>query len=329
MSIAAKQVLLHDIETDLGSFLTADSATKVMQIIAERISTFEVEQSKEDASDAESDELLATYLSAKQLEGRSEKTLARYEYIIRRMYTEVKVPIRKISVFHLRTYLSGEKNRGVSDSTLDGVRQVLSAYFGWLQKEGLLPADPTINLNPIKAIKKVRRPYTAIDIEKLKECCENDRDKAIMSLLLSTGCRISEICQLNKNDIDFINKEILVLGKGNKERTVFIDDVTAMLLKRYLDERKDSSEALFTGKGTERMRPCGIRKMIHTVAERAGVENAHPHRFRRTLATTLIDHGMPIQEVAAILGHDKLDTTMKYVYLSKNNVKNSYNKFVS
>lgn len=329
MSIAAKQVLLHDIESDLGAFLTADNTTNVMRIISERISSFEVEQSKNDVSDAESDELLATYLSAKQLEGRSEKTLARYEYIIKRMYEKVNVPIRKISVFHLRTYLSGEKDRGISDSTLDGIRQVLSAYFGWLQKEGLLPSNPTVNLNSIKTIKKVRKPYTAIDIEKLKECCENDRDKAIMSLLLSTGCRISEICALNRNDIDFINKEILVLGKGNKERTVFIDDVTAMLLQRYLANRKDDSLALFVGKGTERMQPCGIRKMIHAVAERAGVENAHPHRFRRTLATTLIDHGMPIQEVAAILGHDKLDTTMKYVYLNKNNVKNSYNKYVS
>jgi site-specific recombinase XerD len=146
--------------------------------------------------------------------------------------------------------------------------------------------------------------------------------------LLSTGCRISEICALNRNDIDIVNKEILVLGKGNKERTVFIDDVTAMLLQRYLEERKDDSEALFVGKGTSRLKPGGIRKILNAVATKAGVENTHPHRFRRTLATSLIDHGMPIQEVAAILGHEKLDTTMKYVYLNKTHVKNSYNKYV-
>jgi site-specific recombinase XerD len=118
-----------------------------------------------------------------------------------------------------------------------------------------------------------------------------------------------------------------VLGKGNKERTVFIDDVTTMLLQRYLSERTDESPALFSGKGTSRMTPSGIRARLHNIAKRANIENVHPHRFRRTLATTLINHGMQIQEVASILGHDKLDTTMKYVYIDKTNIKNSYRKY--
>ena len=326
MSVADKQTLICDIERKLASFLTADDITKVMQVFSESIGTFNISRVVDNVHDTESEELLKTFLSAKQLEGRSEKTIERYNYIIRRMYKVVNTPVSKISVFHLRNYLSDEKSRGVADSTLDGIRQVFSAYFSWLQKENLIVSNPTLNLNPIKAVKKVRKPYSTIDIERLKECCDKPRDKAIISLLLATGCRISEVCALNRNDINFISKEILVLGKGNKERTVFIDDVTVMLLQRYLEDRKDNLDALFIGKGSERLKPGGIRKLLNGIAKKAGVENTHPHRFRRTLATSLINHGMPIQEVASILGHEKLDTTMKYVYLNKTNVKNNYNK---
>lgn len=327
MSIAAKQMLLKDVEKSLGSYLTADNINQTMIILSEIITSFEIEKSEE-KDDFESEELLNAYLNAKQVEGRSDKTLFRYKYIIERVCKEIGVPVKKISIFHLRQYFTDEKNRGISDSTLDGTRQVLSAYFGWLQKEGLITQDPTINLNPIKCMKKVKKPCTVVDIEKLKECCENDRDKAIISILLSTGCRISEVCRLNRTDVDFVQKEILVLGKGNKERTVFIDEVTVMFVSRYLNSRTDDSEALFIGKGSERLTPGGIRKMLHQVADKANVENIHPHRFRRTLATNLIDHGMPIQEVASILGHEKLDTTMKYVYIDKSHVKHSYQKYV-
>lgn len=171
--------------------------------------------------------------------------------------------------------------------------------------------------------------FSSVDIEKLKEKCTCSRDKAIICFLLSTGCRISEVTQLNKSDIDFQKKQCKVLGKGNKERIVYIDDVTILLLNRYFSERKDQSEALFVGKGTARMTPAGIRYMLRNLAEDANVENVHPHRFRRTLATNLIYRGMPIQEVAKILGHEKLDTTMKYVYLDNNTLKFSYNKFSS
>lgn len=327
MSTASTQVLLKNIENVLEDYLTAHDVTVAMSAIAGHFSVFKVEQLEDTTNDAESLELLNAYIEAKRIEGRSNNTLSRYRRMIERLYDAVKVPIRQISVFHLRKYLSDEKAKGLSDSTLDGMRQIFSAYFGWLQKEGLIRENPTTNLGAIKCTKKVRKPYSAVDIERIKECCSCDRDKAIVSLLLSTGCRISEVCALNRNSIDFANAEILVLGKGNKERTVFLDDVAIMLIKRYIDSRTDSDEALFVGKGTHRLHPGGVRFMLKTIAKKAGVENVHPHRFRRTLATNLIDHGMAIQEVASILGHDKLDTTMAYVYLDKNNVKNAYRKF--
>lgn len=327
MSIEAKQLLLHDLEKKIGSILTVDNTEEVMKLLSEQLSNYELEKNQSEGEDIESRELLEAYISAKKIEGRSDKTLERYQYVIEKMVKKIDVPLRKISVFHIRRYLADEKERGLSDRTLEGIREVLSAYFGWLQKEGLIASNPIVNLGAIKYQKLKRTPYSSVDIEKLKESCTNDRDKAIISFLLSTGCRISEVCALNRTDIDFENKECKVLGKGNKERIVFLDDVTAMLLKRYVENRNDEHEALFIGKGSARLTPGGVRYMLHRVADRAGVENTHPHRFRRTLATNLIDHGMPIQEVATLLGHDKIDTTMTYVYIDEKNVKNSFRKY--
>lgn len=328
MSVESKQMLLHDVERKLGNILTMNQAEEVMTIISEQLGCYDLERSESEVEDIEGKELLEAYISSKKIEGRSPKTLERYRYAIEKMMEKIDVPIRKISVFHIRKYLSEEKERGISDSTLEGVREVLSAYFGWLHKEGLISNNPVANLGTIKYKKVKRIPYSSIDIEKLKENCDCIRDKAIVCFLLSTGCRISEVCVLNRDDIDYEAKECMVLGKGNKERTVFMDDVTAMILKRYDDSRTDNNEALFIGKRGNRLTPHGVRYMLHKVADKADVENTHPHRFRRTLATNLIDHGMPIQEVATILGHDRLDTTMKYIYLSKSKVKNSYRKYM-
>ena len=328
MSIASKKTFLLEAEKRLNEFLPVDSVNTIMQILSDQMASYEIERSDNVEDDIESDELLTAFLDAKKVEGRSPKTIERYSYIIQRAYKKINVPIRKISVFHLRKYFSDEKARGVSDSTLDGTRQVLSSFYGWLQKEGLITTNPTSNLGSIKSQKKIRKPYSPVDMEKLKESCTCDRDKAILSVLLSTGCRISEVCALDRDSIDFDNMEINVLGKGNKERTVFIDDITAMLLKRYVESRKDNEESLFVGKGTERLQPGGVRIMLKRLEARSGVNNVHPHRFRRTLATNLIDRGMSIQEVASILGHEKLDTTMKYIYVNKANVKNSYRRTI-
>lgn len=327
MSITAKQYLLKQVGNELNRVLTAQDLETVQEKLNAILGMFEVEGISENKVDGETDDFLTAFLDAKEIEGRSKKTIEHYRYIINRALKEVNTPIRQITVFHLRSYLIQKKNEGIADKTLEGIRSVLCSFFGWLQKEGLLRENPCANLSPIKCAKKVRIPYSDVDIECLKEACLSNRDKAIISFLLSTGCRISEVCELNRNSIDFQAKECTVLGKGNKERTVFIDDVTSMLIQRYLDGRTDNSEALFSGKGTARMTPGGIRARLCSIAKKAGIQNVHPHRFRRTLATNLIGHGMPIQDVAVILGHDKLDTTMKYVYIDKTDVKNAYRKY--
>jgi site-specific recombinase XerD len=327
MSISAKQHLIKQIEHELGNVLTAVELNIVQEKLNIVLGMFDVNGLESGQIDMETDDFLTAFLDAKEIEGRSPKTIKHYRYIINRALTGSNTPIRQITIFHLRSYLMKMKSDGIADKTLEGIRSVICSFFGWLQKEGLLKENPCANLSPIKCAKKVRTPYTTVDIERLKESCSCARDKALISFLLSTGCRVSEVCGLDKCNVNFTTNECTVLGKGNKERTVFIDDVTVMLLKRYIDERTDDSPALFVGKGTNRMTPGGIRARLHNIADTAHVENVHPHRFRRTLATTLINHGMQIQDVASILGHDKLDTTMKYVFIDKVNVKNEYRKY--
>ena len=320
MSIEHTVDVIGNIANRLSTVLTAHDLPLVMSVIQDEMSAPPAEY------DGQTD-MLDAFISAKSIEGRSAKTLERYRYILTKALQFMKVDERRTTVHHLRSFLMAERKRGVSDSTLEGYRSIFSSYFNWLQRESLIDKNPCVNLGPIRYQKVVRLPYSDVEIERLKEACDDVRDKALICFLLSTGCRISEVVSLNKQDIDLQNLQCTVNGKGNKQRIVYIDNVTRMNLRRYEISRGDASQALFAGKGSDRMTPGGIRKMLKTVGRAAGVDNVHPHRFRRTLATNLINRGMPIQEVAKVLGHDKLDTTMRYVYLDDRNVQVAYRKY--
>jgi site-specific recombinase XerD len=325
MAIEAKVTLLGALERDLSDRLTAAQLADVMSALADRLNSYTMERLVDFAGT--SDDLLMAYINALSVEGRSEKTLERYRYIITRMMESVKVQTNRITVYHLRRYLTDEKTRGISDRTLEGYRQVFSAYFNWLHRERLIENNPTANLGAIKYAKKQKDIYSDADVERMKYSCKTLRDRAIICFLQATGCRVSEVVGLNRDDVDIFNLVATVLGKGNKERTVYLDQVAAMTLQAYLEARKDNSPALFAGKGTDRLQPGAIRQMLVKLGKNAKVTHVHPHKFRRTTATNLIRHGMPIQEVAAILGHDKLDTTMQYVVLDKTAVQYSYKKY--
>ena len=325
MAIDAKISFMNQTEKKLATEITAEAMARVMSIVADVLEGYEM---RETITTLEPNEdLLQCYLDALKVEGRSEKTIARYRYVIERMMKAVGIPTRRITVYHLRNYLSVQQARGIADSTTEGIRQVLSAYFNWLQRESLIDKNPTANLGTIKCAKKKKKVLTDVDLYKLKSHCENARDRAIVMFLAATGCRISEVTSLNREDIDFFGMKCVVHGKGNKERTVFFDAVTTAALRAYMAERTDSDPALFVSRLKRRYENNGIRVMLKELAKKAGVEHVHPHKFRRTLATELARHGMPIQEVAYILGHDKIDTTMKYVIQNDDDVKNSYRRY--
>lgn len=327
MAMIDKQILIKEIERSLYDKLTAKDVNTVAMALMDQLVDYDLTRKEGSGKTGDSEELLNMFIDAKRVAGCSEKTLKRYRYGINRMLKEVNVPIREVTVYHLRRYLMAEKDRGISDNTLAGNRDVFNSLFGWLHREGLLQTNPCANLAPIKTKKERKKPFTDVEIEKLKEACSTLRDKAIIAFLLATGCRISETCDLNMEDIDLVNMECTVLGKGNKERTVYLNPVAALHLEAYLASRGKKTGPLFIGKGAVRLQPGGVRAMLNRAAAKAGVENVHPHRFRRTLATNLIKRGMSIQEVARILGHEKIDTTMRYVYLDDRDVKNNLRKY--
>lgn len=326
MAIDAKISFMNQTEKKLSAEITADTMARVMTIVADTLEGYEMREIASFNEDR-TDDLLDCYLDALKVQGRSTKTIERYRYIISKMMKEIGVPTRRVTVYHLRTYLAKQQERGIKDTTTEGERQVFSAYFNWLQRESLIDRNPTANLGAIKCAKRKKRILSDVDIDNLKTYCKCNRDRAIVLFLASTGCRVSEVTGLNRDAIDFSGLECVVHGKGNKERTVFLDSVAAIALKRYLNERKDDNTALFVNRYGKRLKPGGVREMLNELAKRAGVDHVHPHKFRRTLATSLARHGMPIQEVAFILGHDKIDTTMRYVMQDSEDVKHDYRKY--
>jgi len=327
MSLEAKKDFIDEVSVKLEDDLTVSKMRRVQESMADVLSGYSMEHEQSEANALQSKELLKKFFQAKNTEGRSPGTLKRYGYIMDKLLMHTKVPVGKITIDHIRAFFEYEKGRGVSERTLEGYRNTFSSVYGWLYKEEMINRNPCANLAPVKYQKKILYPFSQTDIEVLKENCEDIRDKAIVCFLLATGARISEVCALNRDDIDFQKMECKVVGKGNKERTVYIDTVAAMVLRRYFEQRKDNSPALFAGLATDRMTPQGIRVMLKRLEVKSGVSNVHPHRFRRTLATKLINHGMPIQNVKTILGHDKIDTTMQYVYIEQSNVQESYRRF--
>lgn len=336
MSTEAKHGMLKEISNDLLEKMTPGYTAAVMEVISDKIVRYDVEIIEPMEYENEKEEFLEAFIVAKRIEGRSDKTIARYSYIIGKFLDTCSVGPRGVTTYHIRRYLMYKKDHGNSDRTVEGYRAVLNSFFGWLTKEGLIHENPVANISPITCQKKVRTPFSDVDLYKIIEQCDIDsgdrctcdRNKTIVSFLGSTGCRISEMCALDRDSVHLDEMECVVHGKGNKDRVVYIDDVTAMLLKRYLDSRTDDSPALFVGKGSSRLTPGGVRYMLKMIEARSGVENVHPHRFRRTLATNLIGHGMPIQEVSRLLGHEKLDTTMMYCYVDQKSIKSSYQRYL-
>ena len=326
--MTAKEKMVADIEDRVGEYLTAKQTKQVVADVRTVTETYIISTV---ATGEVNTELLTMFLNAKRVEGRSEKTINRYAYILERMIREIGEPVERIDTQDIRAYLTELKDRGLMDSSIEGVRSVMSAFFKWLFNEELIRRNPLGNIGTIKTPKKIRMPYSQVEIEKLKEACTKQRDKALICFLLATGARVGEVCKLSRKDVDFQKLECTVLGKGNKERTVHINEVAAMELMRYISARiasGDKSPALFRGDKTETLTEQGVRYILKELSKKTGIQNVHPHRFRRTLATNLINHGMPIQEVAMILGHDDINTTMKYICVDKRNVKNSYHKYM-
>ena len=324
MAIEAKASFLRQMEKKLSTTTTADMMAKVLSIVSDVMDGFDM---REICIEEETDDMLDCFLQALDVQGRSRKTIAHYRLVLGKLMADVKVPARRITVYHLRKYLANQKERGLKDSTLAHHREVFSSFFGWLFREGLIERNPVVNLGSIKVAKEEKRVFTDIDLEKLRQGCKRLVDKAIICFLASTGCRVAELVGLDRSALDRENLECVVCGKGNKERTVYLDNVTAMYVRNYLATRKDDCPALFVTRSRKRFETGGIRDMLKRLEERTAVDHVHPHKFRRTLATNMAKRNLPIQVIAAILGHESIETTMEYIVLNKDDTKLKYRQY--
>ena len=331
MAIDAKVSFLRQLEENCADKMTQAAVQKMLQIASDVLEGYEMRETAAWGSEGQ-DDLLDSFMASMKIQGRSEKTMYRYELMIRKFMEYAKCPTRRVSVYHIRNWLAAEKERGLKESSLEGCRQVLSSYFGWLHREDLIEKNPMNNVGAIKVPKKQKETFSEVEMAKLMAACKTLREKAILSFLASTACRVSEMVGLNRNQLNLKSQEVVVYGKGDKERVVYFDSVTADLLERYLKRRKDKDEALFVGQGIcdkapKRLQPNGVRVLLNRIAKRAGVAHVHPHKFRRTKATELARHGMPIQTVSHLLGHEKIETTMEYVMMKPEDVKNEYRRY--
>lgn len=275
---------------------------------------------------------LGTFLIRKQVEGRSEGTIGQYKQHLTRMLQYINKPVKEITESDLFLYLSMyKKQREVSGVYLDNIRLVFSSFFGWLNSKGYIAKNPASGLDPIKTEKKIKKPLSDTELEILRRKCRIGRDIALVEFLYSTGVRVSELTALNRQDIDFNSMDAVVYGKGAKERETFLTAASCMHLKEYLDSRTDDNEALFVSLKAphERLTVSGVEEILRRLGKMTGIDKVHPHRFRRTMATNILNKGMPIEEVKVILGHVKLDTTMIYCQVNKENVKHHHKKYMS
>lgn len=271
------------------------------------------------------------FISAKRIEGCSEKSLFYYENTINAMISSINKNIKHIATDDLRLYLTEyQKKNEISKVTLDNIRRVLSSFFSWLEDEDYILKSPARRIHKVKATLCIKNTYSDEEIELMRDVCQNERDLAIIDMLASTGMRVGEMVNLKRSDINFQERECVVLGKGDKQRTVYFDARAKIHLQKYLDTRNDDNDVLFVSlrDKSKTLGIGGIENLIRNLGKDAGINKAHPHKFRRTLATGAIDKGMPIEQVQQLLGHKRIDTTLMYAMVKQSNVKASHRKYI-
>lgn len=280
----------------------------------------------------ENKSMIDSFISSKQVEGCSERTIKYYKEIIEKFVNSFDKSIKQISTNEIRNYLSNYKDNSSSGSTtIDNIRRVLSSFFSWLEDEDYIIKSPVRRIHKIKIAVVVKEVLTDENLERLRDECENIRDLSLIELLISTGMRVGELVNLDINSLNFEDRSCIVLGKGNKEREVYFDAKTKLHLKEYISKRNDSNDALFVSmrEPHQRLSFSGIELIIRTLGINSNINKVHPHKFRRTLATMAIDKGMPVEQVQKLLGHVKIETTMNYALVNQSNVKISHRRYIA
>ena len=325
-----KQNLINDVIQEMIPFLNNAQAEKLQMVLQHMLFNYQVVESENKDNESEQN-LVELFLSAKRIEGCSEKSLKYYNSTIQALIDGVGKPIKHIQTDDIRNYLTEYQTKKKSSRvTIDNIRRILSSFFAWLEDEDYILKSPVRRIHKVKTASNIKETYSDEELELMRDNCAEIRDLAMIDMLASTGMRVGEMVLLNQADINFNERECIVFGKGDKERIVYFDARTKIHLKEYLESRTDDNPALFVSLKVPngRISIGGIEARLRKFGKQLGLQKVHPHKFRRTLATMAIDKGMPIEQLQQLLGHRRIDTTLQYAMVKQSNVKIAHRKYI-
>lgn len=326
-----KEELMTEIMQQMLAYLDNVQLKKLKQVMEQALHHYEVSVDSNERENDDSSGLIDKFIAAKRIEGCSEKTLKYYKSTIDVMVEDLGKNVKQIHTEDLRTYLTEYQNKNQSSRvTIDNIRRILSSFFSWLEDEDYIIKSPVRRIHKVKTAISIKETYSDEELEKMRDSCEEMRDLAMIDMLASTGMRVGEMVLLNREDIDFTERECIVFGKGDKERIVYFDARAKLHLQGYLESRTDGNPALFVSLRAPHMRMQigGIEHRLREIGRNLNIPKVHPHKFRRTLATMAIDKGMPIEQLQRLLGHQRIDTTLQYAMVKQNNVKTAHRKYL-
>ena len=329
-----KETIIQAVLDGMRAVLTDNQLELLTNVTREALSECEItpKATEEEQRNKENTELLGAFISSKKVEGCSDKTIHYYKSSIEKLIVAVKKNVCDIATNDIRCYLAEQQEqRRLSKVTIDNLRRIYSSFFSWLEDEDYITKSPVRRIHKVRTDALVKEVLTDENIEVLRDSCQEIRDVAMIDLLLSTGMRVGELVKINREDIDFQERQCVVFGKGNKEREVYFNARTKIHLKKYLEQRTDSNPALFVSlkEPHTRLTISGVEVRLRQLGKNVNIHKVHPHKFRRTLATMAIDKGMPIEQVQKMLGHVKIDTTLHYAMVNQANVKIAHRKFLN
>lgn len=326
--------ILLEICQEMSEFIDQEQIEKLKNILFIAFHDKTIMDDKKEIIPAEPDEdmrLIQIFVASKMVAGRGKRSLEQYVREIKVCKDTIGKSLKEINTMDLRWYLGlMQERRKNKPTTLQNKIRYLNSFYTFLVKEGILSVNPVSRIETPKRPQTIKKPFSAEDMEAMRKCCTHPRDRALIEFLYSTGLRVSELTSLNVSDIDFSRQEFNVIGKGSKERIVYFSAAAGFHLKNYLywkeENIKITDEALFVGAHGKRMKKGSIEVFCRNLGKRAGVENVHPHRFRRTFATNMAARGMKLEELMKLMGHSKMDTTLIYCTIGQENVKSAYKK---
>ena len=328
-----KNEIINTVIGQMSKTLDSIQLKTLRETLTWTLTNYDIKQpeTRADKSISENTKLLEAFLSAKKIEGCSDKTLKYYQSTISQLLSSLQISVKSITTSDLRIYLSEYQCKNSSSKvTIDNMRRIFSSFFAWLEDEDYIIKSPVRRIHRVRTDTLIKETISDETLECLRDSCTEIRDLALIDILASTGMRVGELVQMNISDINFQERQCIVFGKGNKEREVYFNARTKIHLQQYLQQRTDSNPALFVTLSAPhtRMTISGIEVRLRNLGKRINQAKIHPHKFRRTLATQAIDKGMPIEQVQRLLGHVKIDTTLHYAMVNQSNVKLAHRKYL-